>query len=199
VSATSSGEILSDWDAAVAAEPRLGEQRSMRSGTSPDQRDHWCEQVEFGAAVHWPETELLRWEWLAHVVSLCKIAPERCQQSVGLRVLYALSDYAHAQRVTEIDRGADDGSAFAIISGGKSFGQRDVYLQLAYRQIAQIGQGRETCPEVVDGDNEAETVQPFDHLLGFLAISHHVRFGDLDDQTIGPEMVSREQEADPIG
>ena len=55
------------------------------------------------------------------------------------------------------------------------------------RKTTQVGQARIAGAEIVERDLYAHRVQAGQHLLGFGAVAHQARFGDLDLQTFGVE------------
>ena len=84
------------------------------------------------------EVEFLGGHWSAHEVPLRGVAAQVVHQRQGIEVFYPLGDDAQAERVRQVDRGADD--RHSALVPRRAAEKRSIELQFTDRKPAHVRQ-----------------------------------------------------------
>ena len=128
---------------------------------------------------------------LGEVEALSPGAPEPHEFADLRRVLDALRDHIHPQRVGEADDRTDDRGVVGI--DADTVDERAVDLQDVDREPFQVREGREAGPEVVDRDLHAEGPEAGQDAGRLLHVVHDRCLGQFEAEPFGGEICRGER------
>ena len=76
---------------------------------------------------------------------------------------------------------------------GEAGDERAVELELANREVAQVGERGEPGAEVVDRDDQAEVAELLDDDSRAVEVGDDAGLGDLEDERLGRQLVQLEE------
>src|SRR4051794_7970154 len=136
------------------------------------------------------EDRVLRRAGSADEIALADVAADAGQQIECGAILDPFGHDAQSQRVAEIDSRPDQ--LTSLLCGGQAGDKRAVELDLADCEAAEVGQGSESCAEVVDRYSQTQISQLGDDTLASLELSEDGCLRNLQYQRARRKTVVRE-------
>ena len=96
---------------------------------------------------------------------------------------------SEVEGAAELDDRLDDGPVAGV--GRDALHEAGIELEQVDRQVLQLGHRGEARPEVVDGDLDAERLEPPQDARRLLGLLQHGVFGDLDAQALAGDALVR--------